>query len=97
MVFNCSIGSLGSDSNEAGVENVTVTDSVFTKTQNGVRIKSWAKPNNGYARDINFRNLIMQNVYYPIIIDQRYCTKTDCPHQVISLHITNTNYYISPT
>ncbi|KAK2450018.1 Pectin lyase superfamily protein [Trifolium repens] len=45
-----SIGSLGTYSNEAGVENVTVTDSVFTKTANGVRIKSWAKPSNGYAK-----------------------------------------------
>jgi polygalacturonase len=73
---------LGTYSNEAGVENVTVTDSVFTKTANGVRIKSWAKPSNGYARDIEFRNLIMQNVYNPIIIDQRYCSKRECPHQV---------------
>lgn len=81
-LFTCSIGSLGSYSNEAGVENVTVTDSVFTKTDNGVRIKSWAKPSNGYARDIEFRNLIMQNVYNPIIIDQRYCSKRECPNQV---------------
>ncbi|XP_058760040.1 polygalacturonase-like [Vicia villosa] len=87
-----SIGSLGSYSNEAGVENVTVTDSVFTKTDNGVRIKSWAKPSNGYARDIEFRNLIMQNVYNPIIIDQRYCSNRECPHQSSGVKISGVSY-----
>lgn len=38
-----SIGSLGKVFNEAGVQNVTVTNSVFTGSDNGVRIKSWAR------------------------------------------------------
>ena len=37
----CSIGSLGKDQQEAGVQNVTIKTVTFTGTQNGVRIKSW--------------------------------------------------------
>ena len=79
----CSIGSMGAYKNEAGVHNVTVTDSIFEGTQNGVRIKSWAQPSNGYASNIVFRNLTMKNANNPIIIDQNYCPgDKSCPHQV---------------
>lgn len=61
---------------------MTVTNSVFTKTQNGVRLKSWARPSGGYARNIVFRNLVMRNVGNPIIIDQKYCPNNICPRQV---------------
>lgn len=37
------IGSLGKEMNEAGVENVTLTNSGFTGSNNGLRIKSWAR------------------------------------------------------
>ncbi|MED6217558.1 hypothetical protein PIB30_018952 [Stylosanthes scabra] len=87
-----SIGSLGSYLEEAGVENITVTSSVFTKTENGVRIKSWAQPSNGYARDIVFRNLIMENAYNPIIIDQQYCPGRACPHQNSGVKISRVSY-----
>ncbi|CAN1288978.1 unnamed protein product [Linum perenne] len=36
-----SIGSLGKEFHEAGVQNVTVKTVTFTGTENGVRIKSW--------------------------------------------------------
>ncbi|KAI4298207.1 hypothetical protein L6164_031794 [Bauhinia variegata] len=88
-----SIGSLGTYVNEAGVQNVTVTNSVFTKTLNGVRIKSWAQPSNGFARDIVFRNLIMNNVYNPIIIDQRYCPgDRGCPRRSSGVKISGVTY-----
>ncbi|EXB88288.1 hypothetical protein L484_020356 [Morus notabilis] len=88
-----SIGSLGDYANEEGVQNVTVTSSTFTKTQNGVRIKSWARPSNGYATDIVFQNLIMNNVYNPIIIDQKYCPGNQgCPHQSSSVKISSVTY-----
>ncbi|KAK9103119.1 hypothetical protein Sjap_020373 [Stephania japonica] len=47
-----SIGSLGKNQNEQGVQNVTVKTAVFTGTQNGVRIKTWAKPNQGFVRGV---------------------------------------------
>ncbi|XP_061347369.1 polygalacturonase-like [Gastrolobium bilobum] len=87
-----SIGSLGTYSDEAGVENVTVSNSVFTRTENGVRIKSWPQASNGYARDIVFRNLIMQNAHNPIIIDQRYCPGKECPHQSSGVEISRVSY-----
>ncbi|TKY73013.1 Polygalacturonase protein [Spatholobus suberectus] len=88
-----SIGSLGTFADEAGVQNVTVTNSIFTNTQNGVRIKSWARPSNGYAKDIVFRNLTMQNAYNPIIIDQNYCpTGSACPHQNSGVKISKVSY-----
>ncbi|GAY67539.1 hypothetical protein CUMW_257300 [Citrus unshiu] len=76
-----SIGSLGAYAAEDGAKNVTVTDSIFTGTQNGVRIKTWARPSNGFARNIRFRNIIMTKVFNPIIIDQNYCPDNHCPHQ----------------
>ncbi|XP_020206214.1 polygalacturonase [Cajanus cajan] len=87
-----SIGSLGNFVNEAGVQNVTVIHSVFSETQNGVRIKSWSKSSNGYVRDIVFKNLTMQNAYNPIIIDQTYCPSGSCPHEGSSVKISRVSY-----
>ncbi|KAL6275073.1 hypothetical protein ACE6H2_025765 [Prunus campanulata] len=87
-----SIGSLGDNANEDGVQNVTVTSCVFTKTQNGVRIKTWARASNGYATNIVFRNLIMQNVNNPIIIDQKYCPNQGCPRQSSGVKISRVTY-----
>lgn len=79
----CSIGSLGKDSVESGVQNVTVKTVTFTGTDNGVRIKSWARPSSGFAKNIRFQHCVMNNVENPIIIDQNYCPDHDCPRQVI--------------
>lgn len=79
----CSIGSLGWDLKEAGVQNVTVKSVKFTGTQNGVRVKSWARASNGFVRDVVYQHLVMVDVQNPIIIDQNYCPgNVDCPHQV---------------
>lgn len=68
------------------MQNVTVTSSVFTKTQNGVRIKTWARPSRGFVNNVVFRNLIMNNVGNPVIIDQNYCPNGNgCPRQVNNL------------
>ena len=81
--FLGSIGSLGKDLKEEGVQNVTVTTATFTGTQNGVRIKSWARASNGFARDVRFQHIAMVNVQNPIFIDQNYCpNKNNCPDQV---------------
>ncbi|BBH02336.1 Pectin lyase-like superfamily protein [Prunus dulcis] len=68
-----SIGSLGKDQQEAGVQNVTVKTVTFTGTQNGLRIKSWGRPSTGFARNILFQHAVMINVQNPIVIDQNYC------------------------
>ena len=72
------------------MQNVTVTAVTFTGTKNGVRIKSWGRPSNGFARNILFQHALMNNVDNPIIIDQNYCPdNNNCPGQVRYLFITS--------
>ncbi|KAK7251959.1 hypothetical protein RIF29_35590 [Crotalaria pallida] len=88
-----SIGSLGKDMNEPGVQNVTVKTVTFTGTQNGVRIKSWGRPSNGFVRDVLFENAIMVNVQNPIVIDQNYCPDNKgCPGQASGVKISDITY-----
>ncbi|XP_047961381.1 polygalacturonase-like [Salvia hispanica] len=88
-----SIGSLGKDFEEEGVENVTVKSVIFTDTQNGVRIKAWGRPSKGFANDILFQHAIMSNVQNPIVIDQNYCpSNKNCPSQVSGVKISNVTY-----
>ena len=79
----CSIGSLAKDLEEEGVQNVTVKTVTFIGTQNGVRIKSWARPSNGFVKNVVFQHISMVNVQNPIAIDQNYCPRNEnCPGQV---------------
>ncbi|CAM8947744.1 unnamed protein product [Rhodiola kirilowii] len=88
-----SIGSLGKNFIESGVENVTLTYAVFTGSQNGVRIKSWARPSIGFVRNVIFKNIIMKNVKNPIIIDQNYCPNNkDCPNKTSGVQISQVSY-----
>ncbi|KAJ9187204.1 hypothetical protein P3X46_002689 [Hevea brasiliensis] len=88
-----SIGSLGKDLQESGVQNVTVKGATFTGTDNGVRIKTWGRPSNGFARNIVFQHLVMNNVQNPIIIDQNYCPdNNNCPGQVSGVKISGVTY-----
>ncbi|KAG9141283.1 hypothetical protein Leryth_001759 [Lithospermum erythrorhizon] len=86
----CSIGSLGDSYNEAGVQNVTVTSSVFTKTQNGVRVKSCSST--GYAKNLNFRNLIMKSVT-PNYHRSKYCPDNRfCPTRSSGVKVSQVTY-----
>ncbi|XP_008802086.1 polygalacturonase-like [Phoenix dactylifera] len=88
-----SIGSLGDAANEAGVQNITVTSVVFTGTDNGLRIKTWAKNNRGFVKGVTFANAVMQNVRNPIIIDQNYCPSgNNCPVQGSGVKISGVSY-----
>ncbi|XP_059630208.1 polygalacturonase-like [Cornus florida] len=88
-----SIGSLARDVNEDGVRNVTLTNTVFTGSDNGVRIKSWARPSNSFVRNVVYRNIIMKNVQNPIIIDQNYCPSNQgCPRQSSGVKISEVTY-----
>ncbi|XP_050236255.1 polygalacturonase-like [Mercurialis annua] len=88
-----SIGSLGKDVQENGVQNVTVISSTFTGTQNGVRIKTWGRASNGFARNIKFQHVVMNNVENPIVIDQNYCPdEKNCPGQVSGVKISDVTY-----
>ncbi|OWM67849.1 polygalacturonase-like [Punica granatum] len=88
-----SIGSLGRETNEGGVQNITLTNSVFSGSDNGVRIKSWARPTTSFVRNVVFQNLIVRNVKNPIIIDQNYCPNNQgCPNQSSGVKISGVTY-----
>ncbi|XP_010259183.1 PREDICTED: polygalacturonase-like [Nelumbo nucifera] len=88
-----SIGSLAKDLEEEGVENVVVQSVVFTGTQNGVRIKSWGRPSNGYVKGVVFKKVLMKNVNNPIVIDQNYCPRNEnCPYQDSGVEVNGVSY-----
>ncbi|XVE68437.1 hypothetical protein DITRI_Ditri09bG0068700 [Diplodiscus trichospermus] len=88
-----SIGSLAKDMKEEGVQNVTVMNTIFSGTQNGLRIKSWARPSSGFVKGIQFVDSVMRNVQNPIVIDQNYCPHNlNCPGQVSGVKITDIVY-----
>ncbi|KAH8497581.1 hypothetical protein H0E87_020032 [Populus deltoides] len=61
-----SIGSLGKDLNEPGVQNVTAKTITFIGTQNGLRIKSWGRPSNGFVRNasgVKISDVIYQDIH----------------------------------
>nr|GMC83173.1 polygalacturonase-like [Ipomoea batatas] len=88
-----SIGSLGKEEQEGGVQNVTVKTVTFTGTQNGLRIKTWAKPSNGFVKNVVFQHAVMSDVQNPIIIDQNYCPNhQNCPHQSSGVKISDIKY-----
>ena len=88
MLVAGSIGSLGKGYEEKGVENVTVKTAVFTGTENGLRIKTWGRPSEGFVKGVVFEHAVMQNVRNPITIDQNYCPdEKRCPGQVKKLNL----------
>ncbi|KAM3289305.1 hypothetical protein P3S67_017593 [Capsicum chacoense] len=88
-----SIGSLGWESQEQGVQNVTVKTVTFTGTENGVRVKTWARPSSSFVRAVLFQHIVMSNVQNPIIIDQNYCPNHEsCPNQGSGVKISDVTY-----
>ncbi|KAL5580356.1 hypothetical protein UlMin_012798 [Ulmus minor] len=88
-----SIGSLGKGLKEEGVQNVTVKKATITGTQNGLRIKAWARPSNGFVHGVHYVDVIMQGVRRPIVIDQNYCPhKINCPGQQSGTKISDVVY-----
>ncbi|KAL0561869.1 hypothetical protein IC582_002314 [Cucumis melo] len=87
-----SIGSLGAGKSEAEVSNVVVDTAKFSGTSNGVRIKTW-QGGKGYAQNIIFQNIVMDNVTNPIIINQNYCDqKEPCTQQADAVAVSNVMY-----
>ncbi|KAJ8642740.1 hypothetical protein MRB53_004488 [Persea americana] len=74
-----SVDSLGQYPNEEDVVGLTVRNCTFTGTTNGLRIKAWeASPASTNASSFTFDDIVMNNVYNPIIIDQEYCPYKSC-------------------
>ncbi|KAI3415002.1 uncharacterized protein J3R85_015577 [Psidium guajava] len=87
-----SIGSLGADNSADYVSDVVINRARLSGTMNGVRIKTW-QGGSGYARNIKFENIAMDNVTNPIIIDQNYCDQEEpCRQQAAAVQVTNVAY-----
>ncbi|KAK9751049.1 hypothetical protein RND81_02G237900 [Saponaria officinalis] len=87
-----SIGSLGKDNATDFVKKIHLDGAFFKNTTNGVRIKSW-QGGSGYAKEIKFENVIMEDVKNPIIIDQFYCdSTTPCANQTSAVKISDIKF-----
>lgn len=73
-----SIGSLGERGTEASVSHVHLADVTFVKSVQAARIKTW-QGGRGHANNITFKNLTVQGVGIPIVIDQFYCPVSQHP------------------
>ncbi|KAG8387212.1 hypothetical protein BUALT_Bualt03G0229800 [Buddleja alternifolia] len=76
-----SIGSLGKYSRDKDVSGITVMNSSFTNTDNGLRIKTLAPSSPSIASNITFAHIFINNARNPIIVDQHYCPNSSCPNQ----------------
>ncbi|KAL8481902.1 hypothetical protein ACS0TY_028153 [Phlomoides rotata] len=77
-----SIGSLGEYKGELDVNGITVKNCNLTRTQNGLRIKTWApSQSSNVVSGVTFQNINLNMVDNPIIIDQYYCPTGSCGHK----------------
>uniref|UniRef100_A0A0D9W0G1 endo-polygalacturonase n=1 Tax=Leersia perrieri TaxID=77586 RepID=A0A0D9W0G1_9ORYZ len=84
-----SIGSLGDDNSRAEVSGIFIDTVQLYGTTNGARIKTW-QGGSGYANNIVFQNMLMNNVKNPIIIDQNYCDSAKpCKAQGSAVEVSN--------
>ncbi|XP_068303859.1 probable polygalacturonase At1g80170 [Pyrus communis] len=87
-----SIGSLGKSNSWSQVHDVVVDTAFLSNTDNGVRIKTW-QGGSGFASNIAFRNVLMENVSNPIIIDQYYCDSwLPCLNQTSAVKVENISF-----
>ncbi|KAK1277249.1 Polygalacturonase [Acorus gramineus] len=86
-----SIGSLGKQNSRACVSNVTVTNAVIKSSDNGVRIKTW-QGGTGSVSTVTFKDIYMDNVRNPIIIDQYYCLNKGCANQTSAVLVSGVSY-----
>uniref|UniRef100_J3LAJ7 Exopolygalacturonase n=1 Tax=Oryza brachyantha TaxID=4533 RepID=J3LAJ7_ORYBR len=74
-----SVGSLGRYKDEKDVEDVVVSNCTLRGTTNGLRIKSYEDSKSELrATRFVYDGVTMDNVSYPIIIDQKYCPNNIC-------------------
>ncbi|KAJ6334459.1 hypothetical protein OIU78_011359 [Salix suchowensis] len=84
-----SVGSLGKYNNEEDVNGILVTNCTLLNTTNGLRIKTYAASQPSQALNITFKDITMDSVKNPIIIDQKYGSRKSEPSRV---KISNVHY-----
>ncbi|KAK8507139.1 hypothetical protein V6N12_008486 [Hibiscus sabdariffa] len=70
---------------EADVSKISVTNSTLKGTTNGARIKTYKTDSPSKASDIIFKDLIMDRVANPIIIDQEYGNRASTQESRVSI------------
>ncbi|KAG5537584.1 hypothetical protein RHGRI_024887 [Rhododendron griersonianum] len=74
------------------IHDVVVDGAFLSNTENGVRIKSW-QGGSGFATNIAFQNVWMENVSNPIIIDQYYCdSPVTCQNQSLAVKVEDISF-----
>ncbi|XP_058226753.1 probable polygalacturonase At1g80170 isoform X2 [Rhododendron vialii] len=87
-----SIGSLGKWNSSVQIHDVVVDGAFLSNTENGVRIKTW-QGGSGFATNIAFQNVWMENVSNPIIIDQYYCdSPVTCQNQSLAVKVEDISF-----
>eukprot|EP00253_Pinus_taeda_P015159 PITA_15159 len=87
-----SIGSLGENGEAAKIDDILVQNITFSGTSNGARIKTW-QGGSGYARNITFEDIVVDNVKNLIIIDQYYCdSSSPCKIQSSAVQIKDVTF-----
>ncbi|WZY90786.1 hypothetical protein YC2023_047521 [Brassica napus] len=91
-----SVGSLGKGKDDKDVNGLTVRDTVFNGTSDGIRIKTWESSiSQIVVSHLVYENIQMINVGNPINIDQTYCPYPPCKKkgeshvQIQDLKLTN--------
>lgn len=86
-----SVGSLGKYQGEKDVSGVTVRNCTLRSTTNGVRIKTYSGSPPSKASSITFQDIIMDMVKNPIIIDQKYGSRSSAASrvQISDVHYKN--------
>ncbi|KAG8386715.1 hypothetical protein BUALT_Bualt03G0177800 [Buddleja alternifolia] len=87
-----SVGSLGRSHEGEYVTGISVRNSTFIGSDNGVRIKTWAPSLYSVASNISFQDITMQNVKNPIVIDQQYCPLPHCLVGESAVQIENVTF-----
>jgi galacturan 1,4-alpha-galacturonidase len=84
-----SVGSLGRYKDEKDVTDITVKNCVLKGSTNGLRIKSYEDAKSPLiASKLTYENVQMDDVGYPIIIDQKYCPNKICTSKGDSARVT---------
>ncbi|VVA92469.1 unnamed protein product [Arabis nemorensis] len=74
-----SVGSLGKNKDEKDVKGLTVRDTIFNGTSDGIRIKTWeSSASKILASNFIYEIIKMIDVGKPINIDQKYCPHPPC-------------------
>ncbi|KAG6468047.1 hypothetical protein ZIOFF_072613 [Zingiber officinale] len=85
-----SIGSLGIAGTVATASDIYVSNCNLSQTTNG--------GGSGFARNISFVNINMNEVRNPIIIDQYYCPHSSCASKTTAVQVSDVKYlYVTGT